>query len=222
MRIRKKPWALPELKECSFFIDDPSGYRGHWKELFKNEQPIHMELGTGKGSFISEIASKNPNINYIAIDIKNDMLGYARRKIVKAYSEASMDIKNVVLVACNIERINLIMSNNDKVNRIYINFCNPWPRPKHKKRRLTYPSRLKDYREFLVDSGEIYFKTDDDGLFKDSIKYFIESGFDIIYENYNLHENKIEGNIITEHEQMFIDMGRTIKFLIARKKEFKS
>lgn len=222
MRIRKKPWALPELRECNFFVDNPSEYRGHWKEFFKNEQPIHMELGTGKGAFISEIASKNPNINYIAVDIKNDMLGYARRKIVKAYSEANTGIENVVLVAHNIERINLMMSNNDKVDRIYINFCNPWPRPKHKKRRLTYPSRLKDYREFLVDSGEIYFKTDDDGLFKDSIAYFIESGFDIIYKNYDLHENEIEGNIITEHEQMFIDMGCTIKFLIAKKKEFES
>lgn len=218
MRIRKKPWALPELKECDFFIDNPCDYKGHWEDVFPKKQPIHMELGTGKGTFISEIASRNSDINYIAIDIKNDMLGYARRKIVQAYSKMNREIDNVVLVEYNISRIDLMMSNEDIVERIYINFCNPWPKPKHKKRRLTYPTQLKNYREFLADSGEIYFKTDDDNLFNDSIRYFEDNGFDIIFKTFDLHNNMVENNIITEHEQMFIDMGCTIKFLIARKK----
>ena len=217
MRIRKKPWALPELKKCEFFIDDPCNYKGHWNDVFLKKQPIHMELGTGKGTFISELASKHPDINYIAIDIKNDMLGYARRKIAKSYLECGRKIDNVVLVEYNISRIDLMMSSEDIVERIYINFCNPWPKPKHKKRRLTYPAQLKNYREFLVDSGEICFKTDDIDLFNDSIEYFEENGFEIIFKTFDLHNDIIKDNIITEHEQMFIDAGCTIKFLIAKK-----
>lgn len=217
MRIRKKPWALPELKKCKFFIDNPYDYRGKWIDLFEKEQPIHLELGTGKGTFISEIASKNPQINYIAVDIKNDMLGYARRKIVRSYSGINREINNVILVACNVERIDLMMSDMDRIDRIYINFCNPWPKHKHKKRRLTYPTQLKNYRKFLIDFGEIYFKTDDDNLFNESISYFMDNGFEIVFKTYDLHSKEIKDNIITEHEQMFIDMGSTIKFLVAKK-----
>ena len=112
------------------------------------------------------------------------------------------------------------MSKEDVVDRIYINFCNPWPKPKHRKKRLTHTKQLKLYREFLRNGGDIYFKTDDDGLFTDSLKYFEEAGFDIINKTYDLHnQNIFEDNIETEHEKMFTEEGKTIKALIARKKE---
>ena len=112
------------------------------------------------------------------------------------------------------------MSEKDIVDRIYINFCNPWPKPKHKKKRLTHTKQLMSYREFLKDNGEIYFKTDEDGLFYDSLKYFEESGFTVVNKTENLHENNIfENNIETEHEKMYTEEGKTIKALIAVKKE---
>ena len=219
MRIRYKPWARKELEQSKFYIDNPEEIKGNWKNQFKNRNnPIYLELGCGKGQFISEMAVQNQNINYIAIDLVDAMLGLAKRNVEQTYLINNREIDNVILTRFDIQRIDMILSKQDNIKRIYINFCNPWPKPKHKKRRLTYPTQLKNYREFLADSGEIYFKTDDDNLFNDSIRYFEDNGFDIIFKTFDLHNNMVENNIITEHEQMFIDMGCTIKFLIARKK----
>ena len=219
MRIRFKPWARPELEASYFYEDIPEEYIGKWKEKFKNqEQPLHIELGCGKGSFISELAFRNQNINYIAIDLVDAMLGLAKRKVEEKYNEANIKVDNLMLVRYDIERINNIINIEDDVQRIYINFCNPWPKPKHKKKRLTHTKQLEHYKEFLKPGNEIYFKTDDDGLFNDSLKYFEESGFEIINKTYDLHSEDIfsGNNIVTEHEKMFSDEGIKIKALIAR------
>ena len=184
MRIRFKPWARPELEASKFYIDNPEDYKGKWKEVFNNDNPIHLELGCGKGSFMANLAVKNPDINYIAIDVVDAMLGLAKRNIEEKYKEENKEINNVVLTRFDIERILLIMNENDNVERIYINFCNPWPRGKHRKKRLTHIRQLEKYREFLKDGGEIYFKTDDDGLFIDSLSYLENSGFKIIKKTY--------------------------------------
>lgn len=191
MRIRFKPWARPELEACDFYIDNPEDYKGRWKEAFKNpENPIHIELGCGKGNFISEIAYRNPNINYIGIDLVDAMLGLAKRNVEEKFNLKKTERKpdNVILIRFDIERINLIMDKNDKIERIYINFCNPWPRGKHHKKRLTHTRQLEKYKEFLVPGGEIFFKTDDDNLFSDSLNYFEEEGFDIVKKTYDLHK----------------------------------
>ena len=118
-----------------------------------------------------------------------------------------------------IERIKGVITPEDEVSRIYINFCNPWSKnASSNKHRLTYPRQLIQYRDFLKDGGEIYFKTDDDDLFRDSLTYFPASGYDIVWQTYDLHENEPEWNIRTEHEGMFTEMGIKIKALIARKK----
>ncbi len=217
MRIRFKKWARPELEASSFYIENPEDYKGKWNTAFKNkDNPIHMELGCGKGTFISELASKNLSINYIAIDLVDAMLGLAKRNIEKTYKDKNLDIDNVRLVRYDIERILLFMDKEDKVERIYINFCNPWPRPKHRKKRLTHTKQLNLYKKFLKEGGEIFLKTDDDGLFNDSLKYFDETGFKIINKTYDLHNEPIfEDNIVTEHEKMFSDDGIKIKALIA-------
>lgn len=218
MRIRYKKWARPELEACKFYIDNPEEIRTKWNKSFKKTQPIHMELGCGKGSFIAELASSNININYIAVDMVDAMLGLSKRNIEAKYKEKNIEPENIILTRHDIERIYLFMSKEDIVDRIYINFCNPWPKPKHKKKRLTYPKQLLLYREFLKDDGEIYFKTDDDGLFSDSLKYFEEVGFQIISKTFNLNENNIfDNNIETEHEKMYKEEGKKIKALIARK-----
>ena len=222
MRIRFKPWARPELEASKFYIDNPEDYKGKWKEDFNNDNPIHLELGCGKGSFMANLAVKNPDINYIAIDVVDAMLGLAKRNIEEKYKEENKEINNVVLTRFDIERILLIMNENDNVERIYINFCNPWPRGKHRKKRLTHIRQLEKYREFLKDGGEIYFKTDDDGLFIDSLSYLENSGFKIIKKTYDLeNEKNFWDNIQTEHEKMFIDQGIKIKAVIAKKQDKK-
>ena len=217
MRIRYKKWARPELEASSFYIDNPEEYKGKWKELFKNNNPIHLELGCGKGQFIANLAVENPNINYIAIDLVDAMLGLAKRNVEEKYKEKNLEPKNIILTRFDIERIMLILDKTDEIERIYINFCNPWPKGKHRKKRLTHTRQLEKYKTFLKEHGEIYFKTDDDDLFDSSIKYFEETRFKIERLTRDLHSNNIfENNIVTEHEIMFSEQGIKIKALIAR------
>jgi len=217
MRIRFKPWARHELEESGFYEQNPEQYIGNWKTKFRENNPLHIELGCGKGSFISNIALNNLNINYIAIDLVDAMLGLAKRNIEDNFNNNLQPIDNVILVRYDIERILNIFNKNDNIERIYINFCNPWPKNRHKKRRLTHSIQLEKYKKFLKNSGEIFFKTDDDNLFKESLTYFKECGFNIEYITYDLHSENIENNIITEHEKMFSDQGIKIKFLVAKK-----
>ena len=144
------------------------------------------------------------------------MLGLAKRKIEEEYKLADREIDNIYITRYDIERINNIFSKEDKIERIYINFCNPWPRGKHRKKRLTHTRQLEKYKEFLGNGAQVFFKTDDDGLFNDSIKYFEDSGFKIEKKTYDL-ENEIDfwENIETEHEKMFKEQGIHIKALIA-------
>ncbi len=216
MRIRFKKWARPELEESEFYIDNPEEYKGKWNSLFKNDNPIHTELGCGKGKFISKLASQNPNINYIAIDLVDAMLGLAKRSIEEEYKENNLEINNVLITRYDIERIINIFDSNDQIERIYINFCNPWPRGKHHKKRLTHTKQLEKYKTFLKEKGEIYFKTDDDMLFNESLNYFKDSGFLIKKQTFDLdNESDFWDNIETEHEKMFKEQGIKIKALIA-------
>ncbi len=221
MRIRFKKWARPELEASKFYIDNPEEYKGKWKSLF-NDNPIYVELGCGKGGFISKLASQNKNINYIAIDLVDAMLGLAKRNIEQAYQELKTEIDNIYITRYDIDRILNIFDSEDKIERIYINFCNPWPRGKHHKKRLTHTRQLEKYKTFLIDNGKIYFKTDDDNLFADSLGYFKEAGFELEKITYDLanEENfwQDQANIETEHENMFKEQGIKIKALIARKK----
>ena len=144
------------------------------------------------------------------------MLGLAKRKIEEEYKLANREIDNIYITRYDIERINNILSKDDEIERIYINFCNPWPRGKHRKKRLTHTRQLEKYKEFLKADAQIFFKTDDDDLFNDSIRYFEESGFKIDKKTYDL-ENEFDfwENIETEHEKMFKEQGIKIKALIA-------
>lgn len=220
MRMRRKPWARPELENSKFFVSNPCENIGKWHGCFKKKQPIHMELGCGKGSFAAKLAFKNQNINYIIIDIKSEMLALAKRNIEKEYSKEKMEIDNILLMSQEIELIQNMMNEKDEVERIYINFCNPWPKRTHNRRRLTHTKQLQKYKTFLKNGGEIYFKTDDDELFEASLKYFEEAGFEIVKKTYNLHEIETEfwDNIRTEHEEMFSRESIKIKALIAIKR----
>lgn len=218
MRIRRKPWARPELAACPFFVDSPLENRNRWEGWFPKRQPLHMELGCGKGTFTAQLAAQNPEINYIAVDIKSEVLAVAKREIERIYSQLERPVDNIALMSQDIERIDQMMGEQDKIERLYINFCNPWPKPAHHKRRLTHPRQLEKYKVFLQREARLYFKTDDDGLFRDTLKYLEECGFEVEYHTQDLHRSGYEGNIITEHEAMFSRQGIPIKFLIARQK----
>ena len=219
MRIRFKKWARPELEASSFYIQEPEKEKGKWKQLFKEPtNPLHLELGCGKGFFIANLASKNLGVNYIAIDLVDAMLGLAKRNIEQIYKEKNIETDNIRITRFDIERILLILEKQDEIERIYINFCNPWPRGKHHKKRLTHTRQLEKYKEFLKENGEIYFKTDDHDLFESSLRYFDEAGFKIVKSTKDLHsELDFWDNIETEHEKMFSEQGIKIKALIARK-----
>ena len=162
----------------------------------------------------------NPDKNIIALDIKIDMLGVGRRNIVKLFEENGKtqdDIDNLLLVNYNVEQLDKIITPEDRIERLFINFCNPWNKKAgHKKHRLTYPKQLILYREFLKAEGEVYFKTDDDDLFEDSLRYFPAAGFEIVWMTRDLHANEPADNLRTEHEAMFSSQGIPIKGLIAR------
>ncbi len=220
MRIRKKKWARPELEACPYYIQNGNDMIGKWDTVFTNGNPVYMELGCGKGGFAAQASMKYPDINWLALDIKSEMLAVGRRTVEKMYAEAGLSSPtNLRLVSQNIERIFLAFNENDHIDRLYINFCNPWPRDKHNKRRLTHSRQLEQYRVFLKDGGEVHFKTDDDELFEESIPYFEETGFEIKYITRDLHASDYEYNLVTEHERMFSDEGKKIKFLIAVKLE---
>ncbi len=215
MRIRKKKWAEPELSKCPYFVRSSEELATHWDEVFGSKNDVYLELGCGKGTFSAISAINNPDITYIACDIKSDMLGVARRNVEGEFEKAGKIPCNIFLMQMNIENISRFYGEGDSVDRIYINFCNPWPRLKHNKRRLTHTRQLEQYKGLLKKGGEIHFKTDDDELFEASLEYFPEANFKIIYKTYDLHESDYENNVMTEHEKMFSSEGKKIKLLIA-------
>lgn len=215
MRMRKKAWARPELAQCPYYIQDPKKLRGSWNEWFTRKQPLHLELGCGKGVFTAEIAVANPEINYLGIDLSDDVLGVARRNIESVFAQGGRTPDNIALTAYHIEWIGDILSEQDVVDRIYINFCNPWPKAKHHKKRLTHTLQLDKYKKFLAPGGEIHFKTDNDELFLATQRYLRESGFEILWMTKDLKAEPDAVDIPTEHEILFSSQGIAIKAIIA-------
>ena len=217
MHMRTKKWAKPELSVCPYFTDEAESLRGRWRERFGDSgRPLYLELGCGKGVSTSAMVYDNRDVNFIAVDITCNVLGDARRNIAKAYADEPVD--NVMLARYDISFIERMLAPEDRVERIYINFCNPWTkRPKYAKRRLTHPRQLMQYRDFLVDGGEIWFKTDDTALFTDSLPYFAACGFSIRYLTSDLHASGFAPNYVSEHERKFTDLGVPIKFVIVKK-----
>ena len=209
MRLRKKWWARPALEADNLVPCSPKDNAGRWQEEFQNEAPIYLELGCGRGGFISARALENPDINYIGIDLKDEVLIYALKKVQEA------EVSNVRLIPMNISGIGEIFKENE-ISRIYINFCNPWPKERHKKRRLTHTRFLTEYKKFIKPNTEIWFKTDDVGLFDESQEYFKECGFNIEYLTYDLHNSEFKENVMTEYETKFTGLGMKTMFLLAK------
>jgi tRNA (guanine-N7-)-methyltransferase len=204
MRQRNKPWAKDKMNEYpQYVIAGPEQHKSNWASVFSEKQPLHIEIGTGKGRFITGMAKANPDINYIGIELQNSVLVTALDKLIEA------ELPNLKLMNVNAEDLENYFDKGE-VERVYLNFSDPWPKKRHEKRRLTYDSFLRIYENILVDEGEIHFKTDNQGLFEYSLTSFSKYGLLLNYVSLDLHRSEFEGNIMTEYEEKFSNKGNRI------------
>lgn len=200
MRLRYKPWAIPELEENKLVYFDPKENKGRWKEVFGNNNPIHLDIGAGRGKFSTIKAQNNPNINYVAIEFDAKAFVYAGRKFEEAGLTNIRGIKDIA------QKLSEFFEENE-VDKLYINFSNPWPKRSQHKRRLTHPLFLRMYKNILKNGGEIEYKTDNRDFFEDSLVYFEKMGFEIIEKTRDLKPEDKPDNIVTEYEEKWRGMG---------------
>ncbi len=207
MRMRRKKNGAARLAACEEFIfppdiKDPA-------EAFGNADPVHLEIGCGKGDFVCGMAEANPDVNFIAIERISDVLMLAAEKA------KTKDLKNVKLAVMNAAVLNEKFAPGS-ISRIYLNFSDPWPKKGYAKRRLTYRAFLDIYKQILTDDGSIFLKTDDENLFDFSIEELTLSGFEITDMTRDLHASEYaKDNIMTEYERNFTEMGKKINMLRA-------
>ena len=219
MRMRRKAWTEPLLDNCEYLVSFPREYRGRWRERFaRPDVPLHIEIGCGKGVSTVRMAHENPDVNYVAIDEVRHVLAVT---IKNAQEEYGTDpVENLTLTNVDAMFIQDSFAPEDGISRIYIQFPNPWDeKAKQHKRRLTHPRQLMQYRGFLSENGEIYFKTDDTPLFEATKRYLALCGFEIVYLTDDLHASGFSPNYVSEHEALYAGRGLPIHFLIARMAE---
>lgn len=204
MRMRRKKHREERIENCSqFIIEDIFKYKDDLKSAFEREAPLHLEIGCGKGGFISTLAELNPNINYIAFEKNLDVLVLAMEKV------KAKGLSNVKFVPGDAGVLG-DLSEQWGAERLYINFCDPWKKWGHRKRRLTHERYLGIYKKIMAENGEIHFKTDNAQLFEFSLNSFSEFGFRLKNITLDLHNSKFEGNVMTEYEKLFSDKGQPI------------
>ncbi|HEQ3063750.1 TPA: tRNA (guanosine(46)-N7)-methyltransferase TrmB [Streptococcus pyogenes] len=204
MRVRKRKGAEEHLaNNPHYVILNPEDAKGRWHDVFGNDRPIHIEVGSGKGRFITGMALKNPDINYIGIDIQLSVLSYALDKVLAS------EVPNVKLLRVDGSSLTNYFEDGE-VDMMYLNFSDPWPKTKHEKRRLTYKDFLDTYKRILPEHGEIHFKTDNRGLFEYSLASFSQYGMTLRQIWLDLHASNYEGNVMTEYEEKFSNKGQVI------------
>ncbi len=205
MRIRKKNWTQTELDTNEFLVREPESFKGRWNEKFGNDNPIHLEIGCGKGKFVAEMSKLNPDINFIGLEKFTMVVSRAIRKC-KLFEAGD----NVCIVEKDAEALEELFEVGE-VKRIYLNFSDPWPnRKKWIKKRLTNPKFLDRYENIFGDKGEIFLKTDNREFYEYSVQAFSEKGWIIRNISLDLHNSKFEGNVMTEYETKFAEQGMPI------------
>ena len=211
MRLRNVKGSRETIAASEFTVDEPKNNKGKWADIFGNDHPIHIEVGMGKGGFITDLAIANPNINYIGIEKYSSVLVRAIEK------RKELDISNLIFIRMDAEKICDVFAK-DEISKIYLNFSDPWPKDRHAKRRLTSKEFFKRYNDILIPSGVVEFKTDNNMLFDFSLESIPEAGWEITEYTRDLHNSPMnEGNIMTEYEEKFSSMGNPINKLIARR-----
>lgn len=212
MRLRNIPGADEAIADSPHCIQEPMAEKGRWHLIFGNENPIHIEIGMGKGQFIMKLAKEHPDINYIGIERYSSVL---LRALQKMEIEPLPNIRFLCMDASIITEV----FDKKEVAKIYLNFSDPWPKERHAKRRLTSRQFFERYDKILAGNGVVEFKTDNDDLFAFSMEEVAEAGWTLDAHTFDLHHDPVlnEGNVMTEYEEKFSSLGHPIHKLIARR-----
>lgn len=212
MRLRNIPGADKAIADSPHCIQEPMAEKGRWHLIFGNENPIHIEIGMGKGQFIMQLAKEHPDINYIGIERYSSVL---LRALQKMEIEPLPNIRFLCMDASMITEV----FDKEEVAKIYLNFSDPWPKERHAKRRLTSRQFFERYDKILARNGVVEFKTDNDDLFAFSMEEVAEAGWTLDAHTFDLHHDPVlnEGNVMTEYEEKFSSLGHPIHKLIARR-----
>ena len=212
MRLRNIRGSKELVGKSPFVIKDAYLYKGKWKDVFKNENPVHIEVGMGKGRFITTLAEQNPSVNYVGIEKYSSVLVRGIEK------QQEMNLPNLVFLCEDAERLEEIFGN-EEVKKIYLNFSDPWPKDRHAKRRLTSKEYFSRYEQILSKEGIVEFKTDNKVLFDFSLQQIEEANWEIIQETFDLHHSDMAiGNIMTEYEEKFSALGNPICKVVAKQR----
>lgn len=214
MRLRNVPGAKEEMLVNPFVIQNPETYKGCWHTAYDNTQPLRVEIGMGKGQFITTLAEQNPQINYLGIE------KYSSALIKGVWKREQMeDCHNLFFLRFDAEYIPQVFGEGE-IDRIYLNFSDPWPKDRHAKRRLTSTHFLAMYEKLLAPEGVVEFKTDNRTLFEFSLEQLEERGWELMVCTFDLHADAVlcEGNVMTEYEEKFSSAGVPICKYIARPK----
>lgn len=205
MRLRNVPGARDTIADSEFTIKNETSCKGKWNEIFGNENPIHIEVGMGKGQFITTLAQENPNINYVGIEKYSSVLVRAIEK------QEELNLPNLFFIRMEAENIAEVFDKGE-VSQIYLNFSDPWPKDRHAKRRLTSVQFLERYEHILVSKGHVIFKTDNRDLFDFSLEQeTLAPHWTLLNHTFDLHNSEyVEGNVMTEYEARFVAMGNPI------------
>lgn len=212
MRLRNVPGAREVMVENQYVFTEPEGMKGTWSEVFNNDNPVRIEIGMGKGRFVSTLAQLNPDINYVGIEKYSSVLLRAVEK------QDELNLPNLRFIRMDAEAITEVFDRGE-VDRIYLNFSDPWPKDRHAKRRLTSRQFFERYNIILKKDGQVEFKTDNRPLFDFSVEEVKEAGWQLRAVTYDLHNDAklCEGNVMTEYEERFSAAGNPIcKFVAVR------
>lgn len=211
MRLKHKPWADDFIKEHpTYIVTEGKDWKGRWQERFLKTQPLHLEIGTGKGRFIIGLAKKYPQINFVGLEVQSSAIVTALEK------QLEEELPNLQLLTGNAKKLTEYFGEGE-VDQVMLTFSDPWPKNRHEKRRLTHANFLKQYEEILTEDGELYFKTDNQGLFEYSLVSLNQYGMQLDEVVLNLHNSEYaEENIMTEFEEKFSEKGARIYQLRAR------
>lgn len=213
MRLRHIKGAEQEIAESPYVVQEPETLKGRWHELFGNDNPIRIEVGMGKGKFIMELAQKNPDVNYVGIERYSSVLLRGLQK------RAELELSNIYFIRLDALELGEVFGEGE-VDRIYLNFSDPWPKDRHAKRRLTSDRFLAIYDKILKKDGRIEFKTDNRDLFDYSLESIPAAGWRVDMQTFDLHHSDMaEGNVMTEYETKFASEGKPICKLTASRGE---
>lgn len=210
MRLRNIKGSKEFIEQSPFVVHHPEDYKGCWHNLFHNNNPVHLEIGMGKGQFIHTLAEQNPNISYIGIEMYSSVLYRALER------RAETELDNLFFIRFDAKNLTDLFDISE-VEQIYLNFSDPWPKDRHAARRLTSKAFLDRYRQILSPAGHLEFKTDNRGLFDFSLQEIPAAGWRIQAHTYDLHHDGAMNaeNIMTEYEEKFSSLGNPICKLIA-------